>query len=201
MSGVATAIAGSAIVGGIMQSKSAGKATDAASAASAAELEFAKQQYEDWKEIFGPVQENLAQYYNNLTPDYIASMGMQNVEIERTKALDRINQSLAQRGILGSGLEAAAIGSVEMDTAAAKAKVRSEAPAEAARQKLGFLSLGYGQNPAGMVSNTLSNQSQTTGNIALMQQQAAGQAIGNAVTQVGTALAGYARGNPTPTAE
>lgn len=192
MSGVATAIAGAAIVGGVVQNNASKRATKAANNSAAAELDFAKKQYQDWQDIFGPVERNLSDYYNNLTPDYIASVGMQNVEAERGKALDRVNQSLAQRGLLGSGLEAAAIGDIELGAAEQKAQVRSDAPHQVAQQKLGFLSLGYGQNPAGVLQNTLSNRAQSDRGYANSMQQAAGQAVGTAINEVGTALAGYA---------
>lgn len=196
MSGVATAIAGSAVLGAVVQSKSASKANKTAAQSAAAELEFAKQQYDDWLEVFGPIQDNLAEYYNNLTPDYVASVGLQNVERERATALERVNQSLAQRGLLGSGLEAAAITDIELETAQQKAQVRSDAPQIAAQQKLGFLSLGYGQNPAGAMQNVLSGRAQQDRSYAISQQQAAGQAISSATNTVGTALGDYAARRP-----
>lgn len=199
MSGVATAIAGAAVVGGIVQSNAASEANKTARDSAAAELDFAKQQYNDWLDVFGPVQDNLAEYYNNLTPDYIAATGLQNVETERAAALERVNQSLAQRGLLGSGLEAAAITDIELETAQQKAQVRSDAPNLAAQQRLGFLSLGYGQNPAGTLQNTLSNRAAQDRSAATAAQQAAGQAVGTAISEVGTALAGYAgRQNAAP---
>lgn len=203
MSGVAAAIAGSAVLGAVVSSKSASKANKTAQQSAAAELEFAKQQYQDWQDVFGPIQDNLSDYYNNLTPDYIAATGLQNVETERAAALDRVNQSLAQRGLLGSGLEAAAITDIELETAQQKAQVRADAPMQAAQQKLGFLSLGFGQNPAGLIQNTLSNRAQQDRSYATMAQQAAGQAVGTAITEVGTALSGYAGSRaqtPTPAA-
>jgi hypothetical protein len=196
MSGVATAIAGAAVVGAVAQSKAASKANRTAKNSAAAELDFAKQQYQDWQDIFGPIQDNLADYYNNLTPDYIAATGLQNVETERAAALERVNQSLAQRGLLGSGLEAAAITDIELETAERKSQVRSDAPMQAAQQKLGFLSLGYGQNPAGTLQNTLSNRAQQDRGYAVSQQQAAGQAVGSAITTAGTALSGYLANRP-----
>ncbi len=192
MSGVATAIAGAAVIGGIVQSNASKRDNKTAQQSSAAELEFAQKQYQDWLDVFGPVQDNLAEYYNNLTPDYLAATGLQNVETERAAALERVNQSLAQRGLLGSGLEAAAITDIELETAQRKSQVRSEAPMLAAQQKLGFLSLGYGQNPAGTLQNTLSNRSAQDRSAATAAQQAAGQAVGTAITEVGTALASYA---------
>lgn len=199
MSGVATAIAGAAVLGAVVSKNASDKANKTAKNAAQSELAFAQQQYDDWLEVFGPIQDNLADYYNNLTPDYIASTGLQNVERERASALDRVNQSLAQRGLLGSGLEAAAIVDIELETAEQKAQVRSEAPMLAAQQKLGFLTLGYGQNPAGTLQNTLSNRAQQSRNYATMAQQASGQAIGSAITTAGTALADYAANRPAPT--
>jgi hypothetical protein len=198
MTGVASAIVGTAVVGAVVQNNASKRATKSSNAASAKELEFAQKQYDDWLQVFGPMQDNLAEYYNNLTPDYIASTGLQNVESERAVALDRINQSLAQRGLLGSGLEAGAIVDVELETAQRKSQVRSEAPMQAAQQKLNFLSLGYGQNPANNLQNTLGNQANNSRNFANNMQQAAGQAVGSAINTVGTALSGYAASRQGP---
>ena len=191
MSGVATAIAGAAIVGGVVQNNASKRATKSAEQASAAELEFAKQQYADWQKTFGNIEDTLATYYETLTPDTYASMGLQAAEKERSIALERINQNLAQRGLTGSGLEQSAIMQTELGTAEQKATVRANAPAEVAKQQLSFLSLGYGQNPQGQVQNVLSGQADSAQQIAQNQQIAAGEAIGSAITTTGTAIADY----------
>ena len=62
-----TAVAGATVIGAGMQASSASDAADAAAQASAEELAFAQQQYDDWQEVYGPIQDNLSDYYSNLT--------------------------------------------------------------------------------------------------------------------------------------
>lgn len=193
MSGAITATVGVGILGAVTAKNSSDKATDAASASSAAELEFAKEQYDDWKQTFGGVEDNLAEYYENLTPGYIASQGLQAIETERAAATKRITQTLAQRGLTNSGLETAALSDLELQTATQKASVRATAEQQAAGEQLKFLSLGYGQNPQARVQNVLSGQANDDVNYATQQQVSSGQATQAAVETAGTALVDYIR--------
>lgn len=180
--------------GSLMSANSANKAAKYASQAEAAQLDFSKQQYADWKAIFGPLQTNLASYYNNLTPDRIEAQGKQAIELERDQWLSRIEEDFAARGLTDSALAGSAVTDVERQTAVAKANVAATAEAKAAEQKLSFLSLGYGQNPAGMLQNTLNQQAAGARSRANSAAEAAGSAIGNTVKTIGTALGDYYSG-------
>ena len=75
------AIVGSAALGAASSSKAAkssSKSADKASAsadrsrqlqyeASMEQLDFQKKQYEDWENIFGPIQDNLSNYYKHMS--------------------------------------------------------------------------------------------------------------------------------------
>lgn len=180
--------------GSLMSANSANKAAKYASQAEAAQLDFSKQQYADWKAIFGPLQTNLANYYNNLTPDRLEAQGKQAIELERDQWLSRIEEDFAARGLTDSALAGSAVTDVERQTAVAKANVAATAEEKVAQQKLSFLSLGYGQNPAGMLQNTLNQQAAGARSRANATAEAAGSAIGNTVKTIGTALGDYYSG-------
>lgn len=187
-------IAATSLIGANMANNSADKAARYAAQSEANALAFSKEQYDDWKAIFGPIQTNLSNYYNSLTPDRIEAQGKQAIELERDQWMSRIEEDFAARGLSDSALASSAVSNVERQTAMAKAEVAATAPEKAAQQKLSFLSLGYGQNPAGMVQQTLSNQAAGARSRANTAAEAAGQAIGTSVNTIGTALSDYYNG-------
>lgn len=187
-------IAATSLIGSGMASNSADKAARYAAQSEANALAFSKEQYNDWKAIFGPLQTNLSNYYNSLTPDRIEAQGKQAIELERDQWISRIEEDFAARGLSDSALAGSAVTDVERQTAIAKATVAATAPEKAAQQKLSFLSLGYGQNPAGVVQSTLSNQAAGARSRANAAAEAAGQAIGTTVNTIGTALSDYYSG-------
>jgi len=183
----AVAVAGVSLVGSAMSKKSADKATASADRNAANELAFNQQRYDDWKEVYGPIQDNLAQYYGSITPDMYEVQGLEafnkELEFEQTK----LNESLAQRGITDSGVAAQLEAQQSLGAAQTRAQIRMQAPALAAEEQSRFLQIGLGQNPANSVANTLSNQSMMSRQNATAQQQAAGQAAAAAVGELGNA--------------
>jgi len=118
MSGVATAVIGSAVVGGVVASNSADKASRTAKQLSSDQLAFEQQRLDEWNEVYGPVQDNLADYYNNLTPEYYETLGLENLEQERQTAMTRLDENLAQRGIdPSSGISASLHAQSELEGA------------------------------------------------------------------------------------
>lgn len=195
MPDVATGItAGTGLLGAGLSSSSANKASKAAGAAEAASLGFAKEQYQDWLKIFGPIQDNLSAYYSNLSPARIEAQGKEAIELERSDWISRIEESFAARGLTGSAMEGSALADVERQTAMGKAGVAATAEDTAAQKKLGFLTLGYGQNPAGNLQNVLQQQATSRRNLATSEAQVAGKAIGSAINVAGTALSDYYAG-------
>lgn len=196
MSGIATAIAGSAVVGAVVSNNASKRATKAASAASESELAFNQQRYDDWKEVYGPIQDNLSDYYSNLSPDLYEAQGLEAFNAEFQKAQDDVAASLAQRGITDSGLSAQLAQQGAVTAAENRAAIRMDAPAKVAELQSNFLQIGLGQDPSGDIAGTLARNTGTTQNIATQSQIAAGQATGNAITEVGNAAVALANYNP-----
>ena len=177
--GIETAILGAAVIGAgssYMASSSASDSADASTAAANAaaqlqyktsqqQLEFAKQQYNDWQSIFGDTQTHLKNYYNNLSSDIIASLGIQNIEKEYARSSQMLDTALAQRGMSNSGATTAGLTQLEQTRMLGRAEVQTNAPMQAAQQKAGFLSAGMGQltNTQSGISNAYTQQMNVLG--------------------------------------
>ena len=189
--GIETAILGAAAIGAgssYMASSSASDSADASTAAANAaaqlqyktsqqQLEFAKQQYSDWQSIFGDTQTHLKNYYNNLSSDTIASLGIQNIEKEYARSSQMLDTALAQRGMSNSGATAAGLTQLEQTRMLGRAEAQTNAPMQAAQQKVSFLSAGMGQlsSTQSGINNAYTQQmsvlgQQYTGNIGQANQ-------------------------------
>ena len=180
--GIETAIIGAAAIGAgssAMASKSASKSASAAqSSADAAaqlqyqtsqdQLEFAKQQYSDWENIFGPIQSHLSNYYQNLHPDTYASLGIQNIEKEYARSSHLLDENLAKRGMTNSGATAQGFSQLESARMLGRAEAQTNAPMAVAQAQQGFLNAGLG-----VQGNVLSGINSSYGNqVSLLGQQA-----------------------------
>ncbi len=156
--GIETAILGAAVIGAgssYMAAESASDSADASTAAASAaaqlqyktsqqQLEFQKQLHDEWQGIFGPIQDNLSSYYQNLSSDTIASLGIQNIEKQYVQSRQNLDTALAKRGITDSGATVSGLSQLESARMLGKAEVQTQAPMQAAQQKLGFLNAGLG---------------------------------------------------------
>lgn len=151
------------------------------------QLDFQIQQYDDWKSIFGDVQDNLSKYYNTMTPETQAAVNLQGIQEEYQKSRQNLQRQLAQRGITDSGVMAEGLTQVDIARAQQAATARAMAPQQVAQQQASFLGLGLGQQGSlqagisgayGQQMQLLSNQAGTYGQQAAMAGQAQGQAIG-----------------------
>ena len=153
------------------------------------ETEFQRSQYQDWKDVYGDLQTNLGEYYNTLGPEKIISQGLQAEQAEYQKARASITKTLAQRGISGSGVEAAALTTLEGTHYTNRAGVRATAEQKVAEQKQAFLGIGLGQGAQllGTLAATAGQEQGAYGNIraayggATNAYGVAGQAYGQQV--------------------
>lgn len=193
------AVAGASVVGGVMSSRSASKANKSAAQAAANELAFNQQRYDDWKEVYGGIQDNLSEYYSNITPDMYEVQGLEQFQQEFETSQQRLSESLAQRGIVDSGLSAQLEQQQQIGGAQERARIRVAAPTLAAEEQSRFLQIGLGQNPASSVAATLANRTAQTSANAQNAQRAAGQATATALGEVGNAITAIANYNPDAT--
>ena len=189
------------VAGAAMSASASRSASKKAAASAANQLEFEKARYDDWQNVFGPVQENLSNYYQSITPDYYEAAGLEAFQKERDAQMQQLQENLAQRGLATSGVTAALERSNAIDTAQTRANIRREAPAKAAEEQSRFLQIGMGLNPSASYSSALSQTAQAQQANANLQAQAAGSAISNAVGTVGSALSDYLRSSNNSTTQ
>lgn len=185
--GIGTAVGGvfSSLFGASSSKKAAKQAAEAARYQAELQrqtqmeyLAFAKEQYAKWEEIYGPIQADLADYYNNLSAEnYNAKLDAANVAAKRMSATNyaqarkQQEQQLAARGITNSGVAVAA------DVALNSARLSNDAAINyqttlgklnsdeyVMGQKQGFLSLGLGQQASNI--NSIGNAYGTIANSA-----------------------------------
>ena len=199
--GIETAIIGSAVLGAASSAsaaKSSSKAAKSATAsadaaaqlqyeASSEQLAFSKQQYDDWQNIYGPIQDNLSTYYKNLSSDTVASLGIQNIEKEYARSSQLLEQSLAKRGLSNSGATTQSITQLESARMLGRAEVQANAPMVSAQQQSAFLSAGLG-----IQSQALSGINSAFGNQINLLGQQASNATSQANNYSNQAAAGYA---------
>lgn len=191
VAGAAVAAVGS-VAGAVMSSRASSKASKRAAEAQDAQLSFDMERYDDWQNIFGGVQENLANYYNSISPDYYVAAGLEVFEKEREAQMGKLNETLAQRGLSNSGLAATVATEDAISSAEARASIRREAPRQAREDQSRFLQIGIGQNPGSSVSSTLGSIATNAQTQANQASQAASKAMSSAISNTGKAVAqGY----------
>lgn len=205
-------IAGAVVVGAVAgayasseasseASKSADKATAAGVAASDAQLQFNREQQARWDEIFGPTQDVLSEYYNNLDPNDVAATNVTAMQQAYQNTQQQLDKQLAQRGIGDSGLAASMGQNLMYQNEMGKAEARVLAPQQVAQQQTNFLGLGMGQGgalQAGM-NSAFSNQinmASNSYNAAMNQQTQANASLSSSIGAAGSAL-GYFAGTPS----
>ena len=181
--------AGAMIYSSYQSSKDASDSRSDAKEASQAELNFAYEQYDDWKETYGDVESNLASYYNTMTPETYAAQGIEAFETSYAATQEQLKQTWAQRGISeDSGIAMSLNAQNEISAAESRAAIRLDAESQYVQDQANFLSVGMGNSATNTVANALSNNTTTTANAASAATAASGQAFSNAATGVGTAI-------------
>lgn len=123
----------------------AAKAANDANELSRENIEFQREQYQDWKAVYGELQENLGEYFKNLGPEKITALGLQEQQIAHQQSEEQIKQTMAQRGLGDSKFETYVLASNDMDNNSKRANIRATAEEKTAQQKMSFLGLGLGQ--------------------------------------------------------
>ncbi len=143
------------------------RASERSAALAKENMEFQREQYSDWKNIYGDLQENLGGYYKHLGRERVISLGLQEQQKAHQQTEKQIKGNLAQRGIGGGKYEEYLLSIANNANNMRGAEIRSRADDVVAKQKMGFLSLGLGQggnmrstinNAANLGAGTLNNQ-------------------------------------------
>jgi len=110
--------------------------------------QVAQQQYDEWEQTFGSIQENMANYYQAMDPRDFAKFNKATIDDSYQQASESLSKNLAQRGIQGGGVEAGAMSNLESATALQRGQnqIQSEFAYADAQNK--FLGSGNAQSQA-----------------------------------------------------
>lgn len=134
-------------------------------------------------EIYGSLEENLAGYYEELTPKAREEQGLVRYEGEFMRAKDSVVSSMAQRGLTGSGIEGEALNTMEMQAASDRALIGEQAEQDVRSEQLGFLGVGLGQGE--IAQQNVASASQTMANVYGSQSSTAAAEAANAASAAG----------------
>ena len=143
------------LVGSYMSSNATKKANKSANAMAQKELDFQKQRYQDWKDVYGDLQEDIGAYYENLNGETLVGKELEYVQEASQASETKIHEALAQRGIDGAGLEGMLQAGNIINTEVKKAELKSSSEQRAMDLKTNFLNVGLGQGQ--QISNSMSN--------------------------------------------
>lgn len=193
MAWVATATLGVGLLSytsGKKASEAANSRQDSANAMSGEQLDFNKDvyadnlefnlldrerfdtRYEKLESIFGPIESNLGEFYNSLTPETFAAAGLTEQAQQFQVAKQNFTTQLAQRGLGASGAAVAGLKDMELQSAKDKAAIRRDAPFKVAEAQQSFLnSRGSAGSPPGSADTSGVNNAMTN-SASNFQQQA-----------------------------
>ena len=184
-------MAGGSVLGGAISGFGASSAAEEAAEAQKMAIRWERKKYNDWKALYGDIEQNLSDYYTNLTPETYAARSLEAIELEFNQLSADMNEFMVQRGIReDSGIGASLQQGQGLAKATARARARANAPQEVADLKQNFLGLGF-QQDKGDVSGVLRQNMMNTANISRDASIAAGEAIGTAIQDSATALSDY----------
>lgn len=123
-------------------------AADKASETSDKVVDEADRRKAEWDELYGDLEQNVADYYGSLDPDELAAEGLQAEAEGYAKTKEKIQVQLAQRGMGGGGLEAGLAAKQELHSAERRADIRAGAEGKVAEEQAGFLSGVKGEKAA-----------------------------------------------------
>lgn len=179
------------LVGMVTGQTAADKAAAAAKASQDSATDFARQQYEDWQAIYGPIQQNLSSYYSNLSSDYYEATGFEAYQKEWQAAEDETEADLAQHGLASSGISVLLKSQANLNKATARAQIRRDAPSQVAAQQQSFLTIGMQDNAAQNMQSTLNNNAANANTLANQTAASSSAATGQAVSAIGSAAGKY----------
>jgi len=189
-------LGGISAVQGLMSGSSSGSTANKLSAQSLAiqeeQLAMAKEDRTRWNSIYGPIEENMGEFFANLTPDYFASQGLEAYQKDFQQNQEQLTEYYAANEI-DSGTEADLMTKSSLQASRDKAKIRADAPYQVQEMKQKFLSLGVTEksgvnasiaNASNSLSTTLSNQAGIAANSANVGFDAASQGFSTLATEI-----------------
>ena len=134
--------------------------------------DFAQEVWADWEAMYGPLEQNLVNYYNNLDPDKFSTQWKAQIEQNLAKEMKQFEEVAAQSGIMTSGMMLQAQKEQGYKQAMANAQADIAAPEYVAQQQQGFYGQ-FGQPQKNVAQSQLGQSILNKANLANMgvQQQ------------------------------
>jgi hypothetical protein len=201
MSVVAAAVVGSTVV----SAYSANKASKAQASTANTTLQFEQQKYYDqieldeearekWEDMYGSIEDNLRKSIMTINKSGYEVAGHTNMERQFSDASRRLKETMAARGMVGSGIEASTQTQLLTELAKGKAEVSSEAQRQSESDKLNkFLSLGLPQKPGVQQLPSSSLMAQAQSDVGKAQAEGL-KNMSSAVTKGAGQYVGYTQG-------
>lgn len=158
------------------------------------QLEMTKEQQElaarrdaERRAIYGDLEKNLADYYTNLTPEQRINRNLDRYDKQFKMAQDKVQQNLAQRGLIGSGIEQETLAQMEQNAINDRLNIAEQAEQSVPNEQMGFLGYASGQgniaaqslaNANAQSMGAMANQQNNWNRIADMSGQSAGNVFG-----------------------
>lgn len=181
----ATVIAGtgalSSMYGAYQSGKASDKAADATRDAAAQSAEVAREQLafdkeayakqmEDiaaLEEIFGPIRENLATYYSNMSPERFQIQAKESLEKQYDRTNKQLDAIFSNNGMYNSGQALSAKVALETARETELSKTSASAQSQYAQEQSQYLAMGLNEQASmrgvatqqqGLINNAYSNQ-------------------------------------------
>jgi len=92
--------------------------------------------------VFGPIRQNLSNYYANLNPETYQVRMNESIGISYDNAMKQMDAEMARRGITGSGVQASAIADISNQKARLMSQTGQQSQDFVAQQQIGWLQQG-----------------------------------------------------------
>lgn len=137
--------------------------------------------------IYGDLEKNLADYYTNLTPEQRTNRNLDRYDKQFKMAQDKVQQNIAQRGLMGSGIEQETLAQMEQNAINDRLNIAEQTEQSVRNEQMGFLGYASGQgniaaqslaNANAQSMGAMANQQNNWNRIADMSGQSAGNVFG-----------------------
>lgn len=108
-------------------------------------IAFQKEQLEEWEDTYGDIEQNLSNYFENLSPEKQAQLGLTASNRNFQEARRVLKETLDQRGLGGSKFAESQLLQADIGQARDTATIRALAEEDVINKQLTFLGLGLGQ--------------------------------------------------------
>lgn len=157
-------------------------------------------EYQRYKEMAGPLEDSLSDYYNNLNPDELAAQGNQSAQQQYQASMNQVNEQMAASGMSNAGASAQMAMQQGNAMAQTKASNQMNAPHQVAQMQQGWLGYAGGQKDSAQnMWNTGTQMQSNLGQAQSAAYQNEGNALGSGISAMNSANAGLAaaQGNAT----